>query len=143
MDGIRQKVNQHVDIILKEYKNVAVVGLSQNASKASNGVAAYLKAVGYNIIPVNPNHDTIMGLKCYASLEDVPEAIDIVDIFRRAEDVPPVVEAAIAVKAKAIWMQSGIINEQAAQKALDAGLQVVMDLCMKVEHLRHSFGFKG
>ena len=110
---------------------------------ARYGVASYLKRVGYHIIPVNPNHDTIMGLKCYASLEEIPETVDIVDVFRPAKDALPIIEAAIAIKAKAVWLQSGIINEQAAVKALDAGLQAVMDLCMKVEHMRRSFQSHG
>lgn len=140
MESVRQKVNQDVDSILNEYKNVAVVGLSEQASKPSHGLASYLKSAGYNIIPVNPNHEEIMGLKCYANLYDITEPVDIVNIFRPAQDVPPVVEAAIAIKAKVVWMQTGVINEQAAAKALEAGLQVVMDLCMKVEHMRRSFG---
>ena len=120
--------------ILKNYKNVAVVGLSSNRARPSHGVAQYIKSVGYRIIPVNPNEKEVLGEKSYARLEDVPEKIEIVDIFRRAEEVPAVAESAIRVGAKVVWMQLGIENAEAAEKARAAGLIVVEDACMYVEH---------
>jgi uncharacterized protein len=122
--------------ILKKYKTIAVVGLSSNPIRPSHDVSAYLQSVGYRIIPVNPNEKEVLGEKSYARLEDVPEKIEIVDIFRRAEDVPPVVDGAIRVGAKVVWMQLGIENDAAAQKARDAGLTVIEDACMLVEHKR-------
>jgi predicted CoA-binding protein len=139
MSSVWNQVNQHIGEVIKQYKNIAVVGLSPKPFKASHGVAFYLQQVGYNIIPVNPNYDEILGQVCYPSLKEAPDTIEVVDIFRRAEDVPPIVEEAIAIGAKAVGLQSGIINEQAAQNALDAGLKVMMDVCMKVEHMRHAF----
>ncbi len=139
MTSIWNRVNQNIDQILKEYKNIAVVGMSQKSFRPSHYVALYMLDAGYNIFPVNPAYEKILHLPCYPSLKSVPEPIEIVDIFRRSEDVLPVVEEAIEVGAKVIWMQLGIVNEAAAQKALDAGLQVVMDLCMKVEHGRRMF----
>jgi predicted CoA-binding protein len=120
--------------ILKTCKTIAVVGISSNPARPSNEVSAYMQSVGYRIIPVNPNETQVLGEKCYARLEDVPEKIDIVDIFRRSEDVPPVVESAIHVKAKVIWMQLGIAHAEAAEKARAAGLAVVQDACILVEH---------
>jgi len=122
---------------------VAVVGLSRNPAKASYRVANYLQSVGYRIIPVNPFVDEILGEKSYKSLLDVPEAIEIVDIFRPSEDVPSIVEEAIKLKnrlgtPKVIWMQLGIVNEEAARRAKAAGFKVVMDRCMMVEHRRLS-----
>ncbi len=125
------------DILLKA-KRVAVVGLSPKQDRPSYRVAEYLMAHGYEIVPVNPNCAEVFGKKCYKSLADVPGEIDVVDIFRRSEDVMPVVEEAIKVKAKAVWMQEGIINEEAARKAKDAGLDVVMDRCMLKEHTKYS-----
>jgi len=139
MPSIWNLVNRTIDEVLKQYKNVAVVGLSPKPHRASYGVAVYLQQVGYNVIPVNPNYKEILQQTCYPSLKEVPGPIEIVDIFRRPEDVLPVVEEAIEVGAKAVWLQSGIVNEQAAQTALDAGLQVMMDVCMKVEHMRRLF----
>jgi predicted CoA-binding protein len=122
--------------ILQEAKTIAVVGLSSNPRRPSYEVAAYLQRVGYRIIPVNPNEMEVLGEKAYARLEDVPESIDIVDVFRRAEEVPPVAESAIAVRAKVLWMQLGIANAEAAEKARGAGLIVIEDACMLVEHKR-------
>ncbi len=102
--------------------------------RPSNGVAEYLKRAGYRIIPVNPNESEVLGEKCYARLEDVPEKIDMVDIFRRSECVPEIVESAIRVGARSVWMQEGVIHEAAAQRAREAGLQVVMDRCTLKEH---------
>ena len=120
--------------LLREYQNIAIVGLSPKTNRPSNQVARYLIEAGYNIIPVNPGHEEILGLKCYPDLESVSEPVDIVDVFRRSEDVPPVVESAIKIAAKVIWMQQGIINEEAASRARKAGLTVIMDRCLKVDH---------
>jgi uncharacterized protein len=120
--------------ILKNYKTIAVVGLSSDAARPSHGVAEYLQSAGYRIIPVNPNEREVLGEKSYARLEDVPEKIEIVDIFRRVEEVPAVVDSAIRVGARVVWMQLGIADEKAAEKARAAGLIVVEDACMFVEH---------
>jgi uncharacterized protein len=120
--------------ILRDNKTVAVVGLSSQPEKPSHSVPAYLQTQGYRIIPVNPNLSEALNERAYPSLLEVPEAVDIVQIFRRAEDVPPVVEQAISIGAKIIWMQAGIVNEEAAEQARAAGLQVVMDTCMGETH---------
>jgi|SRR5271168_940290 len=120
--------------ILKSYKTIAVVGLSSNRERPSYGVTEYMQRAGYRIIPVNPNEREVLGEKSYARLEDVPVKIEIVDIFRRSEDVAPVVESAIRAGAKVIWMQLGIENSTAAEKARAAGLTVVEDACILVEH---------
>jgi predicted CoA-binding protein len=122
--------------ILRGAKTIAVVGLSSNPMRASHGVAEYLKAAGYRIIPVNPNETEVLGEKAYARLEDVPEPVDIVDVFRRAEELPAVAESAIGIKAKVLWMQLGIENAEAAERARAAGLVVVEDSCLMVEHKR-------
>lgn len=119
--------------LLASSKTIAVVGLSSKTFRPSFGVSKYLQSAGYRIIPVNPNESSILGEKCYARLEDIPEKIDIVDIFRRSELVPEVVEAAIRIGARAIWMQEGVVNEPAAGRARRAGLFVVMDLCIAKE----------
>jgi predicted CoA-binding protein len=120
--------------LLDTAKTIAVVGLSSKSSRPSYGVARYLQSSGYRIIPVNPNESEVLGEKCYARLEDIPEKIDIVDIFRRSELVPEIVDAAIRIGARAIWMQEGVVNEDSAEKARRAGLTVIMDLCMAPEH---------
>jgi hypothetical protein len=120
--------------ILKSSHTIAVVGLSSNPMRPSNGVAAYLKRAGYRVIPVNPNEPEVLGEKSYARLEDIPDHIDIVDIFRRSEYVPEIVDSAIRVGANAVWMQEGVIHEEAAERARQAGLQVVMDRCTLKEH---------
>jgi hypothetical protein len=122
--------------ILKSFRNVAMVGVSANPEKPSYIVFRYLMACGYNVIPVNPTIDEVLGKKSYASLSVIPEKVEVVDIFRRSEDVPLIVEEAIKIGAKAIWMQEGIINQPAATKAEAAGLLVVMDKCMRKEHIR-------
>jgi predicted CoA-binding protein len=122
--------------MLTRYKNIAMVGLSPNPYRPSHFAAIYMLAEGYNIIPVNPAAKEILGRKSYASVLDIPEPIDIVDIFRKPSDVPPIVDEAIEIGAKVVWMQLGVINEEAAQKAQDAGLEVVMDRCVKIEHAR-------
>ena len=124
--------------ILKSSRTIAVVGLSANPMRPSNGVAAYLQRAGYRVIPVNPNESEVLGEKCYARLEDVPEKIDLVDIFRRPECVPEIVESAIRVGAKTVWMQEGVVNQQAAERARAAGLEVVMDRCTLKEHRKLS-----
>jgi predicted CoA-binding protein len=122
--------------LLNASHTIAVVGLSSNIMRPSNGVSAYMQRAGYRIIPVNPNETEVLGEKSYARLEDVPEPVDIVDIFRRPEYVPEVVESAIRIGAKAVWMQEGVVHEGAAQRAREAGLQVVMDRCILKEHRR-------
>ncbi len=120
--------------ILKNYKSVAVGGISPKPMRASREIALYLKDAGYCVIGVNPNQREIFGDKCYARVDEILEEVEIVDIFRNAEDVPPVVDHAIRKGAKVIWMQQGIVNEAAARKALAAGMTVVMDACILVEH---------
>lgn len=125
---------QELAQILSTYKTVAVVGLSSRPDRPSHSVPAYLQGQGYRIIPVNPTLSEALGERAYASLSEVPEAVDIVQVFRRSEDVPPVVVDAIAIGAKVVWMQAGIVNEPAAAQARAAGLQVVMDTCMGATH---------
>lgn len=122
--------------ILQSAKTIASVGLSSNQEKESYWIASYLKEQGYHVIPVNPTADEILGEKAYPDLESVPEQIDVVQVFRRPEDVPPVVDSAIRAGAKVVWMQEGIVNEEAAQTAREAGLQVVMNACMRATHQR-------
>ena len=122
--------------ILNDYKRVAVVGLSADWSRPSYFAAKYLLDHGFEIIPVNPKYEEILGQKCYPDLQSIPSSVDIVDLFQRTERVPPFVADAIAIKAKLVWMQLGIVHEEAAQKARDAGLEVVMDRCMKIEYAR-------
>lgn len=128
--------DQMMKDILLSAKTIASVGLSSNQEKDSYWIVAYLKEQGYRIIPVNPTADKILGEKAYPDLESVPEKIDVVQVFRRSEDVPPIADSAIKVGAKVVWMQEGIVNEEAAQKAREAGLQVVMDACMRATHRR-------
>jgi uncharacterized protein len=122
--------------ILKQSRTIAVVGLSSKRFRPSYGVAEYMQRAGYCIVPVNPEEREVLGEKCYADLDSVPEAIDIVDIFRRSEFVPEIVEAAIRKGAKAVWMQEGVIHEEAARRAAEAGLDVVMDRCILKDHRR-------
>ena len=122
--------------ILREYRNVAVVGLSPNPEKPSYPIAKYLVEHGYNIIPVNPNAQEILGRKNYPDLSSIPEKVEVVEIFRRPEVIMPIVEEAIKIGAKVVWMQEGIVNEEAAARAKAAGLLVVMDKCMFKEHRR-------
>ncbi len=125
-----------IEKIIKDSKTIAVVGMSNKLGRPSLTVASYLKGQGYRIIPVNPTIQEVNGERCYPDLASLPERVDIVDIFRRSEDVPPVVDEAIRTGAKAIWMQEGVVNEEAARKAREAGLIVVMDKCMLKEHSR-------
>jgi predicted CoA-binding protein len=120
--------------ILEKYKNIAVVGLSSQTLRPSYSVSQYMQRVGYRIVPVNPNEAEVLGEKAYASLDDVPDPIEIVDIFRRPEFVPDIVESAIRRKARVIWMQVGVVHEAAAERARAAGLEVVMDRCILIEH---------
>jgi uncharacterized protein len=122
--------------ILRTARTIAVVGLSDKPDRPSNEVAAYLQAHGYRIIPVNPAVREVLGEKAYARLEEIPEKIDVVDVFRRPENVPEIVDDAIAIGAKVLWLQDGVIHDVAAAKARAAGLRVVMDKCMLREHRR-------
>ncbi|MCK4885704.1 CoA-binding protein [Candidatus Bathyarchaeota archaeon] len=140
MEGLSQ---EEIKSVLETYRTVAIVGLSRDPDKASYRVAQYLESVGYRIIPVNPFADEILGEKCYKSLLEVPDTIDIVDIFRPSEDVPAIVDEAITIKNRVgspnvIWMQLGIVNEEAAKRAREAGFTVVVDRCMMIEHRRLS-----
>ena len=128
--------DQMMKEILLSSKTIASVGLSGNQQKESFWIASYLKEQGYRVIPVNPTATEILGEKAYPDLSSVPEKVDVVQVFRKPEDVPPVVDEAIKIGAKVVWMQEGIVHEDAAQKARDAGLQVVMDACMRGTHRR-------
>jgi predicted CoA-binding protein len=123
--------------LLRKSRVIAVVGLSTKQFRPSYGVAEYMQREGYRIIPVNPHETEVLGEKAYARLEDVPEHVDIVDIFRRSEFVQPIVEDAIRMGASAVWMQEGVVDEQSAMKARAAGLAVVMDRCILKEHSRY------
>ena len=122
--------------ILEDNRVIAVVGLSAKQHRPSYSVAQYLLEHGYRVIPVNPSYPEVLGQKCYPSLRDVPEKIDIVDCFRKSGEIMPIAHDAIAVGAKVLWMQIGVINEAAANEARKAGLEVVMDRCIKVDHAR-------
>lgn len=122
--------------ILRRRPTIAVVGASNDPAKPANSVPAFLQRHGLRIIPVNPTETEVLGERSYPDLASIPEPVDVVDIFRRSEDVPPVVEEAIRIGAKAVWMQLGIVNDEAAQSAREAGLEVVMDRCMRTE-VRH------
>jgi predicted CoA-binding protein len=128
--------------ILKSANTIASVGLSSNMQKESYWIVAYLMEQGYTIHPVNPTTDEILGRKAYPSLSDISDKVDVVQVFRRPEDVPPVVEEAIKIGAKVVWMQEGIVNEEAARMGREAGLQVVMDACMRATHKRLAIGPK-
>jgi len=122
--------------ILNNYHIIAMVGLSPDPNRPSHRVAKYLINHGYKVIPVNPDTQEILGTRSYSNMSSIPEPIEIVDIFRRSEEVMPIVDEAIKIGAKVVWMQEGVINEEAALKAQDAGLLVVMDRCMLKEHKR-------
>ena len=128
--------NDTIKKILDDCRTIAVVGLSSNPGRASYGVASYMKRRDYKVIPVNPNETEVFGEKAFAKLADVPDKIDLVDIFRRSSEAGTAVDQAIAVGAKAVWLQEGVIDDAAAQRALDAGLLVVMDRCWLKEHAR-------
>ena len=129
----REAINQ----ILAECRTIAVVGLSSNPGRASNGVAGYMRRQGYTVIPVNPNESEVLGEKSYATLADVPVKVDLVDIFRRSDAAGQIVDEAIQIGAKAVWLQEGVIDRAAAERARDAGLLVVMDRCWFKEHVRN------
>jgi predicted CoA-binding protein len=122
--------------ILTDYKRIAIVGLSANPSKPSHGVAEYLLDHGYDVTPVNPNYEEILGRRCYADLTEVPTRVEIVNLFQRSERVPPFVDAAIDIGANVVWMQLEIVHEESAEKARAAGLEVVTDRCIRIEHAR-------
>ncbi len=126
--------------ILRDSKTVALVGVSSNPLRSSNFVATYLTRTPYVMWPVNPHADEVLGLKCYPTLADLPEPPDIVDCFRKASELPAVVEEAIAVGAKVVWFQLGLRNDEAANMAMEAGLKVVQDRCLKIEHARFAGG---
>lgn len=127
-----------IDQILAETKTIAVVGLSGNAMRPSFGVAEYMQRSGYRIIPVNPKEENILGEKCFPSLEAIPEPIDCVDVFRQPDAVPEIVESAIKVGAKSIWLQEGVTHPDAEARARSAGLKVASDVCILKEHRRWS-----
>jgi len=122
--------------LLAQARTIAVVGASSDPRRAAHGVMRYLIEAGYTVYPVNPDEAEVLGRTAYASLAELPEPVDIVDVFRRPEHVPDVVSAAIAARARAVWLQLGIVHEQAAAEARAAGLEVVMDRCTKIEHGR-------
>ncbi len=130
-------IDQSIDRIMA-MSTIAVVGLSPKEERASNGVARYLLEHGYRIIPVNPVQEEILGQKCYPNLAAIDEPVDVVDVFRRPEHCPPIAEQAVAIGAKALWLQLGIASDEAAQVAEAGGLLVVMDHCMKMEHARRN-----
>ena len=129
-----------IERIINECRTIAVVGLSSNPGRASNGVAGYMRRQGYKVIPVNPRETEVFGQKAYPSLADVPEKIDLVDVFRRSEEAGAVVDEAIKVGARAVWLQEGVIDEAAAKRAADTGLLVVMDRCWLKDHARINRG---
>jgi len=125
-----------IETILKKYNTIAVVGLSANFWRPSHKVADYMHEHGYKIIPVNPNHQTLMGVPCYPDILSIPETVEIVNIFRRSNAVPAIVDQAIEINARVIWMQLGVSHPEATEKATKAGLTVIMDRCIKIEHAR-------
>jgi predicted CoA-binding protein len=129
--------DEEIKGILENNRTIAVVGLSTDPDKDSHRVARYLQEHGYHIVPVNPKADEILGEQCYASLTEIPFAVDIVDIFRKIEAIPAIVDEAIAIGAKVVWMQLGLAENRSAHKAMLAGLQVVMNKCLKIEHSRY------
>jgi len=122
--------------LLKTSHTIAVVGLSSRRHRPSYGVAEYLQSVGYRVIPVNPAETQVLGEKCYARLEDVPDTVDIVDVFRRSEFVPEIVDSAIRIRARGVWMQEGVMHPEAAERARRAGLVVIMNACILKEHIK-------
>lgn len=130
---------QDVEVIRRvlKYKRVAIVGLSGNELRASNFVGRYMAYHGYEVVPVNPREEEILGWKSYASITEIPGPVDIVDVFRQPSAVPEIAREAVAIGAKCLWLQFGVVSEEGAQIAIDGGLDVVMDRCLKVEHARH------
>lgn len=134
--GTEQQNGDEIRKLLETSKTIAVVGLSSSRMRPSFGVASYLQRAGYKIIPVNPNETEVLGERAVARLEDIREKVDIVDVFRRSEFVSEVADSAIAIGAKALWLQEGVIDEEAAKRARDAGLFVAMDVCIFREHAK-------
>ncbi len=128
IDGLRR--------LLLDTRSIAVVGLSANWNRPSHFAAKYMLEHGYTIIPVNPAYDEVLGQRCYPTLRDIPVAVDMVDVFRKPEDVLPLVDDALAIGARSLWLQLGVINEEAVRRAEAGGLQVVVDRCVKIEHAR-------
>src|SRR6266851_1637060 len=131
---VREPTADPADKILRLARTIAVVGLSANPGRPSYGVARYLQRAGYRIIPVNPNVDEVLGERAYPGLRQIPQAVDVVDVFRRSEFVGPIVDDAIAIKAGAVWLQDGVVDEDAAARARASGLDVIMDDCMMRRH---------
>jgi len=129
--------DEEIKGILENNRTIAVVGLSTDPDKDSYRVARYLQEHGYHIVPVNPKTDEILGQKCYPNLAEIPFSVDIVDVFRKIEAIPAIVDEAIAIGAKVVWMQLGLAENRSAHKAMTAGLQVVMNKCLKIEHSRY------
>jgi predicted CoA-binding protein len=129
---------KNIEELLKKAKTIAVVGLSPNPDRPSGKIAEYLMSRGYTIIPVNPRYEEMMGMKSYASLLDIPEGVrvDIVDVFRKGEDTPPIAREAVKIHASCLWLQLGITNEESGDIAREAGLDFVQDKCIKIEHQR-------
>ncbi len=125
-----------IDEILRETKTIAVIGLSSDTARPSNSVSQYMNACGYRIVPVNPNETEVFGERAYARLEDVPDRVDLVNIFRRSEEAGRHVDEAIRIGARGVWLQEGVTDEEAARRALEAGLSVVMDRCILKEHVK-------
>ncbi|HET9110607.1 MAG TPA: CoA-binding protein [Ktedonobacterales bacterium] len=134
-DG-HETTEQTIRAILREARTIAVVGLSPDPSRPSHGVARYMQEQGYRIVPVNPTQTEILGETSYASLRDIPFPVDVVDVFRRSEFVPPIAEEAVKIGAKALWLQLGVISSEGAETAERGGLRVVMDRCLEIEHER-------
>lgn len=132
----RNPPDSEIERLLTEARVIAVVGASSKPDRPSHGIFGRLLASGYRVIPVNPNETSVLGQKAYASLAEIPEHVDIVDVFRRAEETPPIADRAAAIGAKALWLQLGVSNEEAARRAAAGGLTVVMDACIAVEHRR-------
>jgi predicted CoA-binding protein len=132
--------DQKIDRIIDTCKTIAMVGISDKEGRPSNTVAKYLKNHGYRIIPVNPNLKQVLGETCYPDLKSIPEPVDVVDIFRRSEETDSLIDEAIAINPKAIWMQLGVTNPEGAAKAEAAGIEVIMDKCLKIEHNRKNAG---
>ena len=137
MEMIQDQINRDIPGIFQKYKKIAVVGASDKPHRDSYQVARVMKQAGYRIFPVNPNVSEILGVECYSTLLEIQENVELVDIFRRPEHVEPIVEQAIRIGAKAVWMQLGVANEAAAKKALDAGLEVIMNRCWKIEYYNY------
>jgi predicted CoA-binding protein len=135
-NGPRSSASDPITHILVSSRTIAIVGLSSKRFRPSFGVAEYLQSAGYHIIPVNPSESEVLGEPAYPRLEDIPEKVDIVDIFRRSEFLPDIVESAIRIGARAVWMQEGVIHSEAAERARRAGLTVVMDQCILKEHVK-------